>query len=434
MRGSPVDARWRTYGYKYPRKTQVKSRWEGLADCTSSFICLIPTHQRTYRSAPLFFDTMCIVLLTTSHPKYALVVIDNRDEYILRPTSRPHWWKAIPENQAPNGSINEPSKGSATDAPPRHVDVLSSRDLQRAEQGTWLGITKGGNFAVLTNYREIDTHDATHPVHGKRSRGGMVTAWLGADPSETTEQFVNRLLDDGGVKGVGGFSLICGKLRKAKGERNLEPLAIISNRCDDAGQVPWICGERGSVYGLSNAIYLHKEQETEAELWPKIRDGRDLLHQVVSEATGDDFDEKKLHDALFNILDQDKFPPDHTMDLEEGIPLLKDSIYIPAFGGKTHQDQMEEARKRGTVTESGHDSPAAEALTIVARPDDAPNGFQSGLYGTQRQTIILVDWDGNVTYTERALWDFNGNPIPRGQGDETFRFKIEGWERVDLPN
>ncbi|KAK4466576.1 NRDE protein-domain-containing protein [Cladorrhinum samala] len=373
---------------------------------------------------------MCIVLLTTSHPKYALVVIDNRDEYILRPTSRPHWWKAIPEKPTLNGTVNE----STTTAPPQEVDILSSRDQQRAEQGTWLGITKGGNFAVLTNYRETDTHDAARPVHGTRSRGGMVTAWLGADPSESTQDFVNRMLDDGGVKGVGGFSLICGKLRKGKGDKNIEPLAIISNRCDHAGQVPWICGSRGSVYGLSNATYLHKEQETEAELWPKIRDGRHLLNQVVSEATRDEYDEKKLQDALFQILDQDNFPSDHTMDLEEGIPLLKHSIYIPAFGGKSHQEQMEEAQKRGTVSKPDCDSPAAEALTIVARPDDAPNGFQTGLYGTQRQTIILVDWEGNVTYTERALWDSNGNPIPRGSGDETFRFSIEGWAGNELPN
>ena len=53
---------------------------------------------------------------------------------------------------------------------------------------------------------------------------------LGADPAESTDHFVHRMLDDGGVKGVGGFSLLCGKLRKVKGENNIEPLAIISNR------------------------------------------------------------------------------------------------------------------------------------------------------------------------------------------------------------
>jgi uncharacterized protein with NRDE domain len=370
---------------------------------------------------------MCIVVVTTDHPEYALVIIDNRDEYILRPTSRPHWWTAQPESHMTNGATNGTK-------PPSEIQVLSSRDLQRAEQGTWLGITKGGNFAVLTNYREMDITDAAHPVAGTRSRGGMVTAWLRADPAESTEKFVGRMLEGGGVKGVGGFSLICGKLRKVAGdEKNIEPLAIISNRCDHAGQVPWICGERGCTYGLSNATYLHPEQETKETLWPKIRNGRDMVRRAV-DAAGD---EEELIASLFKILDTDNFPSDHTIDLEEGIPLLQDSIFIPAFGGKEHQEQMREAQQRGKVEQdTGRNSPGAKKLTIVARPDEQLNGFQTGLYGTQRQTVILVDWDGNVTYTERALWDSNGNPVQRGEGDETFRFKIDGWEEGEsvLPN
>ncbi|MCQ6513294.1 NRDE family protein, partial [Vibrio parahaemolyticus] len=73
-------------------------------------------------------------------------------------------------------------------------------------------MTKDGNLAVLTNYRETNTNDSAHPVHGTRSRGGMVTAWLGANPHEKVSDFVSRMLD-GGVGNVGGFSLICGKLR-----------------------------------------------------------------------------------------------------------------------------------------------------------------------------------------------------------------------------
>ncbi|KAK4236012.1 NRDE protein-domain-containing protein [Achaetomium macrosporum] len=367
---------------------------------------------------------MCIVLLTTAHPKYALVVLDNRDEYILRPTSRPHWWTAKPERHIASASAN----GSKRSTESNEVEVLSSRDLQRAERGTWLGITKGGNFAVLTNYRETDTRDAAHPVAAQRSRGGMVTAWLAADPAESTEQFVHRMLDDGGVKGVGGFSLICGKLRRVGREKNIEPLAIISNRCDHAGQVPWICGERGSLYGLSNATYLEPSERNRELLWPKIRNGVDLLNDAVAAAAGESSEEEFVA-SLFNILDTENFPSDHTIDLEEGIPLLKDSIFIPAFGGKEHQQEMSDAQQRGNVKQKSPNSEAAETLTITARPDESPNGFQTGLYGTQRQTVILVDWDGNVRYTERALWDCNGNPVPRGEGDQTFEFRIEGWEQ-----
>ncbi|AEO64401.1 uncharacterized protein THITE_2169679 [Thermothielavioides terrestris NRRL 8126] len=362
---------------------------------------------------------MCIVLLTTAHPKYALVVLDNRDEYILRPTSRPHWWTAKVESQGPDGGAKRTGE----------VNVLSSRDLYRAERGTWLGITEGGNFAVLTNYRESDTHDAAHPVAGQRSRGGMVTAWLAADPAESTEQFVHRMLHNGGVKGVGGFSLVCGKLRRAKG-KNIEPLAIISNRCDHAGHVPWICGERGSVQGLSNTIYVDPSGDDRNNLWPKIRDGTDLLRDAVA-AAGEGASQEEFVASLFNILDVDKFPSDHTIDLEEGLSHSKDSIFIPAFGGRAHQHEMSEAQRRGNgnLRQTGNHSPGDEALTMVERPDAQPNGFEKGLYGTQRQTVILVDWDGNVTYIERALWDCNGNPIPRGEGDQSFQFKIQGWEQ-----
>jgi len=356
---------------------------------------------------------MCIALLTTLHPKYALIAIDNRDEYILRPTSRPSWWKAQANRSPPSGPVD--------------VEVLSSRDLQRPEHGTWLGITKDGNFAVLTNYRETDTHDAAHPIHGTRSRGGMVTAWLTTDPEEPTESFIRRMVESGDVKGVGGFSLICGKLRKANGSEELEPLAILSNRHDHMGHVPWICGRRGGVYGLSNATYVAPgDREEGEELWPKIQKGSELLRQTVTDPAVQALDDDGLADALLKVLDVDDFPADHGMDLEEGIPLLKNSIFVPAFGGATHQQEMQEARERGRVKRSEHGD-EAEELLIDARPDNNVNGFQTGLYGTQRQTVILVDWEGNVTYKERSLWDSNGHPIPRGQGDVRFDFRIEGW-------
>ena len=366
---------------------------------------------------------MCIALLTTAHPHYAIIIIDNRDEFILRPTSQLHWWTTKPEPYL-NGSQDESSNA------PQEVHVLSSRDLQRPERGTWLGISKGGNFAVLTNYRESDTHDAAHPVHAKRSRGGMVTAWLAADPRESTRQFVHRMLDEGGVKGVGGFSLICGKLRRRreeaggegkKEEKNIEPLAIISNRVDHPDAVPWICGTRGEAHGLSNAIYVAPGEEGDEPVWPKIRQGIDMLRDVAAKESAT---EEELVEDLFRILDVDNFPADHTMDLEEGLVHLKDSIFIPAFGEAAHQKEFRDAQARGKAMEA---VPPAE--------DSQPNGFQTGLYGTQRQTIILVDWDGNVRYTERDLWDANGDPIPRGEGDKTFRFKIEGWdEALELRN
>ncbi|TKA39155.1 hypothetical protein B0A49_13227, partial [Cryomyces minteri] len=123
---------------------------------------------------------MCIALITTAHPSYPLILINNRDEYLTRPTAPAAWW-------------DEP-----------HSHVLGGRDLQRDVRGTWLGITKQGRVAVLTNFRE----EGQNPS-GVRSRGGIVNAFLTTPPDsqETTEQFAKRLVEEEGVKDVGGFSL-----------------------------------------------------------------------------------------------------------------------------------------------------------------------------------------------------------------------------------
>ena len=379
---------------------------------------------------------MCIVLLTTSHPDYALIVIDNRDEFILRPTSRPHWWT--------------PAAPPAPEHPSHPIDVLSSRDLQRPEKGTWLGITRRGNFAVLTNYRE----DGPQPsVAGARSRGAIVTAWLAADPAEATDAFVHRMLATGETKGMGGLSLICGKLRPRgassssssggggpkqngtaaaalpKTHQVLDPLAIISNRSDGVDDVPWICGERGRVYGLSNTCYAppdHHDAAAGEPLWPKVADGIALLEKAMATvAEGAVPDEAALEELLFGILNRDTLPRHPGMKFEDQVAVLKDSIFIPPIGDEKHAREMEAAVR------NGHDSKLAEAAGVLKsdeRPEQQGQGFMTGLYGTQRQTVILVDWDGNVTYKERALWDASGNPLAPGEGDLTFKYQIEGWD------
>jgi uncharacterized protein with NRDE domain len=382
---------------------------------------------------------MCIALLTTAHPSYALIVIDNRDEFILRPTSRPHWWTSVPEkvpyvakssDGAENGKLVD---GDHSNQGPEHTtltatqEVLSSRDLQRAEQGTWLGVTKDGNLAVLTNYRETNTNDSAHPVHAARSRGGMVTAWLGADPRERTTEFVRRMLD-GGVGNVGGFSLICGKLRPRRkqgggggkeDQRALEPLAIISNRNDSVDKVPWICEGRDQVYGLSNACY------SDPNTWPKVDNGKRLLSETVTRAVDKNLDEEALMGELFKVLDTNTLPLKEGMAFEECIPTLKHSIFIPPIGDAHHREAMEKARSKGKIDQFDE---AGEELRQEEKPDETSMGFDTGMYGTQRQTVILVDWEGNVTFRERALWNRYGHPIERPKGDMTFKFKIDGWE------
>ncbi|KJZ78584.1 hypothetical protein HIM_01975 [Hirsutella minnesotensis 3608] len=345
---------------------------------------------------------MCIVLFTTTHPGYSLILIDNRDEYILRPTSRPSWWK-------------HPVSGE---------EVLSSRDFQRSEKGTWFGITRSGTLAVLTNYRETVLNDIDHPVHGIKSRGRVVTAWLGGLADNGIDKGVQQLVDGGKVAGVGGFSMVSGKLR-----RNGGGIAIVSNRAQQADDVPLVGRQRGETWGLSNTVF------TDPEEWPKVRSGKQLLKRVVADAVATNASQDELIKGLFSVLDTDTLPERKPgMGFEQYVNQLKHTIFVPAIGDEEHQRAMRQAMAKD-ATEWGalSNDKAVEELLAEQRPDTNPSretiaAFETGMYGTQRQTVLLVDLDGNVTFIERALWDSNGNEIPRGSGDVIFRFKIEGWD------
>ncbi|ELR06655.1 hypothetical protein VC83_05287 [Pseudogymnoascus destructans] len=344
---------------------------------------------------------MCILLMSTAHPAYALVIIDNRDEFILRPTSRPHWWRANKQ------------------------EILSARDLQREEQGTWLGITKHGNFAALTNYRETDANDIEHPVQGSRSRGGMVTAWLTSNENQDAGAFVERLLEGEGVKDVGGFSLLCGKLRRRKegGRDEVTPLAIVSNRCGAAEEVPWIAERRGEVYGLSNTSY------TDPVAWPKVELGKEKLSQTIDECVKESLGEDDLVRKLFDLLDTDTLPPANGQSFDKLIFQLRKSIFIPSIGDAVPPVGIPKTDTRNQADTKLSDT--VEKLEEAETPNMATPPIMSGIYGTQRQTIMLVDWEGKVSFIERSLWDEYGNPIPRGEGDMKFEFQIEGWDALN---
>jgi uncharacterized protein with NRDE domain len=278
----------------------------------------------------------------------------------------------------------------------------------------------------------MDTSDANHPVQGERSRGGMVTAWLRSPREETTVNFVRRLLGGEGVKGVGGFSLICGKLRRHLDEnrRGIEPLAIISNRCEGSQDVPWIADKRDEVYGLSNTSY------NDPEAWPKIESGKKLLLEVVHEAVAREWKEDQLVQGLFSVLDTDTLPANDGQSFEDYIAHLKKSIFIPPIGGNevsSTTPKAEEIAAAGEATLSsnsnGHvkQNGSFDELKQRETPDAETSNGTTGCYGTQRQTIVLVDWEGNLTFRERALWDADGQPVPHGEGDVKLEFKIEGW-------
>jgi uncharacterized protein with NRDE domain len=88
------------------------------------------------------------VLGWKAHPRYSLVVAANRDEFHGRPASPAAFWRDRP-------------------------NVLAGRDL--SAMGTWMGVSRSGRFAAVTNYR-----GAREPTAAE-SRGALVTGFLATD-------------------------------------------------------------------------------------------------------------------------------------------------------------------------------------------------------------------------------------------------------------
>jgi uncharacterized protein with NRDE domain len=153
---------------------------------------------------------MCLILAAWRTVKgYPLIVAANRDEFHSRPASPAQFWKDKP-------------------------DILAGRDLQAL--GTWMGITRAGRFAAVTNYRGAREPSAPH------SRGALVTGFLNS--ANSAELYVRGVEKDS--KQYSGFNLLA-----ADGGE----LWWISNR--DSGPRQLAPG----IYGLGNLLLDSPEVE-----------------------------------------------------------------------------------------------------------------------------------------------------------------------------
>ena len=125
---------------------------------------------------------MCLLSVAWKlHPDYPLIFVGNRDEYHARPTAAADWWDEYPA-------------------------ILGGRDL--AAGGSWLGISRQGRLAVVTNRPDLPA-----PAQGARSRGELVTRWL-----TNEESFTEKLRQQS--QHYGGFSLLLaesGQLQRVSG-------------------------------------------------------------------------------------------------------------------------------------------------------------------------------------------------------------------------
>lgn len=201
---------------------------------------------------------MCLIVLALhAHPDLPLILAANRDEFHRRPSAAADFWREAPE-------------------------LLAGRDLQGG--GTWLGVTRAGRWAAVTNVR-----NPRDMQPGRRSRGWLVRDFLlgESDPRD----FLSGLAVE--AEEFPGFNLLLGEgtaawyfsNRDPRGTRRLAP----------------------GVYGLSNALL-----DTP---WPKLRGARADLAELLA-APG----RAPSAAALFTLLGDESRPPDAELP-ETGVGL-----------------------------------------------------------------------------------------------------------------
>ena len=209
---------------------------------------------------------MCLLILAHQvSSDYPLLVAANRDEFHARPTAASHFWPEYPE-------------------------LLAGKDLLQG--GTWMGMTRSGRFAAVTNYR-----DPSHTPEAPRSRGELPLQYLTG--SQTPEDFLSDIAAQ--AQDYAGFNLLVGghdslwhyTNSDTKGPQNLPP----------------------GVYGLSNA--------TLDTPWPKVVLGKAKLLALLE--TG-----PISHRALADVVSSQQLADQNSL-IAQGLDSTMESTLSPQF-------------------------------------------------------------------------------------------------------
>lgn len=242
---------------------------------------------------------MCLALLALdSHPRYTVVLAANRDEFHDRPAQPAHWW----DGDAAGGA----------------GEILAGRDLQAG--GSWLGVTRSGRWAVLTNLPAPVRPDAP-------SRGGLVLEYLQSDaqPAPALRELLAR--------NMSGCCLLAGTPGAAAWGSTGTPVAEL---------------EPG-FHALSNA-----PPGTE---WPKVVAGREALRVALRGPEPDP-------EALFGILADRSVPV-------AGEPRAAAFVATPEFGTRCStllllgRDGRVEFRERSFDAEGSVTGEDCESYALV---------------------------------------------------------------------
>jgi len=221
---------------------------------------------------------MCLIVFAWQViPGVPLVAAGNRDEFFSRPTASAAWWND-------------------------HPQVYAGRDLQ--DGGTWMGISREGRFAAITNVRDPSTKRTDAP-----SRGALVADFLAAD--STPEAYIDAL--QAHASEYNGFNLLVGDKDKlvwytnaaTQDERNGKLLAP-------------------GIYGLSNGSLDSP--------WPKVVRTKAQFSSLICQGAPED--------AYFEMLTDTTRAPDCRLpktgvSLEWERVLSAVCIQSPEYGTRT---------------------------------------------------------------------------------------------------
>ncbi|XP_029296196.1 transport and Golgi organization protein 2 homolog isoform X2 [Cottoperca gobio] len=252
---------------------------------------------------------MCIIFFKfdprpVSKNAYRLILAANRDEFYIRPSKAADFW----------GSNSE---------------ILSGLDLECGrEGGSWLGISKRGKLAAITNYMEGRVNP---DVQG---RGFLVSNFL-MDKDLDSYSYLKKVSTEGHL--YNGFNLITAEFKAKQ-----DTVCYYGNRGS-----PEPIHLKPGIYGLSNSLL-----ETP---WRKLLQGKRHFTSAVSDQS---LSCDGLVQELLNVLNNEE-------------------LNTP--------DPIQEGQGNGYIQ--------AQTAVCVRTPH----------YGTRTNTIILIDAEGNVTFTERTM-------------------------------
>lgn len=204
-----------------------------------------------------------ILLAWRAHPDFPLVVAANRDEFFARPTAPAGFWDDAPQ-------------------------VLAGRDLEAG--GTWMGVTRAGRFAALTNFR-----DPAQNRPGAPSRGQLVADFLKGN--EEPAAYLDRIAPL--AARCNGFNLLLGDGDALWWSSNMGT----ERRCLPPG-----------IYGVSNHLL-----DTP---WPKVGAGKTAMAAALAALP--------LTAPLFDLLRDDATHPDEHLP-RTGVSLEWERLLSAAF-------------------------------------------------------------------------------------------------------